>query len=203
MMDTWEYFSTPVYIDKLEEYHSDAERITNKHLDSVKETLTLDTIYPNWQTNNFIDDEHLVNLRTEIIKRCSFILDDQGYDISNYELFFTEFWAQEHLTGSGHERHVHGDNVLTGFYFIKCPANGCRLVIYEPRPAKEFSTYLPEKNNSVASHASQIINFTPEIGQLTIFNAFIPHSFTRNESEDSSIFIHFNVGARYKPAEII
>lgn len=202
-MNHWTYFSTSVFDFKLEEYIDSTLNTTNEYLNEIKKNINLDLIYPNYQTDNFFNDSNFNVLSTEIIKRCNASLEEQGYDTSNYELFFTEMWAQEHYKTSGQERHIHGNNLLSGFYFLQCPENGCKLLIHEPRSAKEFGNFLPEKNKSAATQASSIINFSPEPGQLLIINSYTPHSFSRNESDTSSIFIHFNIGARYKEASVV
>ena len=44
-----------------------------------------------------------------------------------------------------------------------------------------------------------MINFAPEEGQIVFTNSWLPHSFTRNESDKSFIMIHFNLGVTYTP----
>jgi uncharacterized protein (TIGR02466 family) len=156
-----------------------------------------------WQSNSFENDDRIINLRTEIIKRSEYFLDSQGYDISNYDLFFTELWAQEHHKSSSQEKHVHHNTILSGVYFLQCPENGCRFIIHEPRPAKEYGIFLPEKDVNNVTQASTVINFIPEPGELMLFNSHLPHSFTRNSSDIPCKFIHFNIGARYREPQII
>ena len=198
-MEPWLYFQTPVYSFIMPEYLESARTVSTGYLVEIKNEVSVDPLYPMSQTYSFNNDDRISNLSTEIIRTCYNILDSQGYDLTNYELFFTEFWCQEHLKTSGQVRHIHGyNNVLTGFYFIDCPENSCKLVIHEPRNAKEFGDYLPEKDASVASHASQAINFAPQDGQLIITNSWLPHTFTRNGSNSPFCMIHFNVAARWK-----
>ena len=203
-METWNYFSSPVYITTILEYIDVARSISEEYLSKIKSTNQFNRLYPTYQTDNFYQDPKILTLSTEIIKLGSNILDGQGYDLSNYELKFTEFWCQEHHFGGGQERHVHGyGNVLTGFYFLECPENSCKLIIHEPRSAKEFGTYLPEKNINDGTDASQAINFSPIPGQLIITNSHLPHSFSKNESDEVFKMIHFNITAIYKTATII
>jgi uncharacterized protein (TIGR02466 family) len=205
-MEPWIYFGTPVYSFLMPEYLDSARDVCKTYLDKLKNEVALDEIYPMYQTVSFDTEPSISVLTTEIKKASYTILENQGYDLSNYELFYTEFWCQEHHKTSGQERHVHGyNNVLTGFYFIETPENCSRLVIHEPKTAKEFGNFLPEKNPNQVSLASQTINFVPEPGQLIITNSWLHHTFTRNENNTPFTMIHFNIGAAYKPrnAEIV
>jgi hypothetical protein len=203
-MNTWNYFSSPVHSVMAPEYLDIAKIVADEYIVDIKNTTQFDEVYPFYNTKNFQNDSRILPLATEIIKSCYAALDFQGYDTTNYELVFTEFWVQEHQYMSGQERHVHGGgNVLTGFYFLECPQDSCRLVIHEPRPAKEFGNYLPEKNVNEGTYASESINFIPEPGQLIITNAYLPHTFTRNSSKELFKMLHFNVSAIYKTASIV
>lgn len=202
-MEPWLYFCTTVYNFFLKEYIEDTNKIVDEYLHRTSLDGPLNIVYPAYQTTNFQNDIRISKLHTEIIKKCDLILQNLGYNTSNQELFFVEFWAQQHFKGSGHDRHIHANTILTGFYFLDCPENGCRLVIHDPRPAKEFSNFLPETNISNITHATSTVNFKPESGQLIILNSFIPHGFTRNENDLPSKFIHFTVTSKYKEATII
>jgi len=201
MIENWNYFCTPVYGVIWEDYLQTASEVANEYLKITKEHTEINPIYPMYQTGNINEDSRLAPLVSDILKQSYVILDEQGYDLTNYKLFFSEFWVQEHYKLSGQERHVHGlNNVLTGFYFLKCPENCCKVVFHEPRVSKEFGNYLPEKNESQVTLSSQAVNFIPEPGKLIITNSWLPHTFTRNESDESLIMIHFNIAAIFEPS---
>jgi uncharacterized protein (TIGR02466 family) len=203
-MDSWFYFSSPVYSKMLPEYLENAKEVSNEYIEKIKTIVEFSDLFPYYNTENFNEDHRIATLATEIIKTCNTVLDNQGYDMSNYELVFTEFWVQEHQYGGGQERHVHGNgNILTGFYFLECPEDSCKLVIHDPRPAKEFGNYLPEKDVNNGTDASEAINFNPVAGQLIITNAYLPHTFTKNSSKEFFKMLHFNVSAIYKTANIV
>ena len=78
-----------------------------------------------------------------------------------------------------------------------------------PGPAK-VQLNLPEANMSLATPASQMINFEPKPGMFIFSNAWLPHSFTRHGNKKPIRFVHFNVGVQFNqpscpvpPAEII
>ena len=62
------------------------------------------------------------------------LLDEWGYDMSKYSMFFTEFWAQEFSKKVVvPHTHVHWDNHISGFYFLKCSDKTSFPVFHDPR----------------------------------------------------------------------
>lgn len=194
-MDTWFYFSSPVYSVKKPEFLKTATDTAREYLNIKRKTQKINEIYPLYDSDNFHQDLRVSNLIEYILNTSWNILDSQGYDVSMYETIIHNFWAQEHQKHSGHDRHVHG-SIISGFYFLECPANGCKFMIHEPRSSNEY-VMLPEKNPSDVSYASKMINFIPEPGTIFFTNSWLPHSFSKNESNKPFRFIHFNIGVNY------
>jgi hypothetical protein len=92
------------------------------------------------------------------------------------------------------EQHTHkfGSQII-GFYFLETPENCSKLLVHDPRPAKMIIG-LDEINSNEATEASDIVNFIPEPGLLVFTNGWLPHSFSRHESEEPIKFVHFNIG---------
>lgn len=121
------------------------------------------------------------------------ILIDQGYDVRNKSVQFSELWCQEHRKYSSMERHVHGNGVqLVGFYFIDVSPNSMAVTLHDPRSAKVQAQEKPE-DPSMPTYASTKIDIIPYPGLLIFTDAWLPHSFSRNLSDDPVRFIHFNI----------
>jgi uncharacterized protein (TIGR02466 family) len=121
------------------------------------------------------------------------ILKDQGYAMENYSLGVQNLWCQKHSKYSGHDQHLHGfGSQLSGFYFLQTPVDGCRIVLHDPRPAKVYADLL-EENMENATDASHLINITPKPGLLVFMNSWLPHGFTRSNSDDPTVFMHFTL----------
>ena len=124
------------------------------------------------------------------------LLDEWGYDMEKYSTFFTEFWVQEFAKQGGghHSTHVHWDNHISGFYFLKCSDKTSYPVFHDPR-AGAMMTKLPQKDVSKVSSMSDQLHIKPKPGTLVFFPAYVPHEFAVDMGIDTFRFIHFNLQA--------
>jgi uncharacterized protein (TIGR02466 family) len=127
------------------------------------------------------------------------VLDHIGYDLKEYNLQLNNLWVQEFAEKGGghHESHVHYNNHLSGFYFLKCSNKTSFPIFHDPRPAK-IITQLPLKNANEISLGSEIIHSKPKPGTFIIFPAFLNHQFALDFGIEPFRFIHFNVQAVLK-----
>ena len=142
-------------------------------------------------------DDRIYNFELLIRNTARNILEDQGFDLSNYTLDYTEMWIQKFaLEGGGHQdTHVHWDNHISGFYFVECSERTSKPIFHDPR-AGRMMLNLPIKNHSKLCPAMerQIVNVKP--GTLLLFNSWLPHQFSVDNGIDPFRFIHFNLQAR-------
>ena len=124
------------------------------------------------------------------------LLEEWGYDISLYTIFFTEFWVQEFAKNGGghHSTHVHWDNHISGFYFLKCSDKTSYPIFHDPR-AGAMMTKLPHKDKNKHSHMSDMIHIKPKPGTLVFFPAYVSHEFAVDMGVEPFRFIHFNLQA--------
>lgn len=196
----WNYFTSPVYSFNKPEFLQAAKEVTEEKFNELKLKEKLNEIYPLYNSNHLANEIKLEPLVNYVVTMSHHILDSQGYDMSKYRMDLYDFWAQKHYKASGHERHIH-NAIISGFYFVQCPKESCRLLIHEPRSVKQY-IHLIEKNPNDASYASNTINFEPQEGQIIFTNSWLPHSFTKNTSKKPFIMIHFNLGVIYTPQSI-
>ena len=92
------------------------------------------------------------------------ILTDQGFDLSNYTLDYTEMWIQKFAyEGGGHQdSHVHWDNHISGFYFVECSDRTSKPIFHDPRPGRMMLN-LPIKNHSKLCPAMERLLVAPSI----------------------------------------
>jgi len=143
------------------------------------------------------EDDRFDNFELLIRNTAYNILTDQGFDLSNHTLDYTEMWIQKFaFEGGGHQdTHVHWDNHISGFYFVDCSERTSKPIFHDPRPARMMLN-LPIKDHSKLCPAMerQIIKVKP--GTLLMFNSWLPHQFSVDDGIDPFRFIHFNIQAR-------
>lgn len=193
MMDFYTYFASPVYITERPEFIKDVNIVANEYTHKFLKDNEVNEICPMIQTENFSGDIRITDFQN-FISDCSLsILDSQGYYMEDKEINLGDMWLHVHYKTSSMEKHTHGfSSQLTGFYFLECPENSSRIILHDPRSGKN-QVELPEKNVNDVTLASHMINFEPKPGMLFIAPSWLPHSFTRNASEEPVKFIHFNV----------
>ena len=142
-------------------------------------------------------DERFAELALLVKNTSKNILEEQGFDLSNYTLDYTEMWIQKFAyEGGGHQdTHVHWDNHVSGFYFVECSDKTSRPIFHDPRPARMMLN-LPIKNHSKLCPAMERQIFSVKPGTLLLFNSWLPHQFSVDNGVDPFRFIHFNLQAR-------
>jgi hypothetical protein len=190
------YFPTAIYqIDK-PEFIEPVSKVAEEALAKIRTEKELNEIYPVHMTGNLFDIPEIIPFQYYVGGTAYNILNEQGYNLENFETFFSEMWCQEHYKHSAMEQHTHGaGSQIVGFYFLETPENCSKVVFHDPRPAKPMISWA-EKNAADATFASNSIHFTPKPGMLMFTNAWLPHSFSRHESDKPIKFIHFNIGLR-------
>lgn len=124
------------------------------------------------------------------------ILNNQGFDLTNYSLATTELWVQEFasLGGGNHSPHIHWNGHISGFYFLKCSDKTSYPIFHDPRSGRMMNL-LPEKDQSQITLASSSVNFKPKPGTFIFFNSYLQHEFVVDHGIEPFRFIHFNIQA--------
>jgi uncharacterized protein (TIGR02466 family) len=149
-----------------------------------------------YHSSSLINCLGLEEIQSYIGKMSYKILNEQGFDLTDYSLSFTEFWVQEFgkKGGGHHDTHTHYDNHISGFYFLKCSNKTSYPVFHDPR-AGSIMTKLPEKKEEDITLASSKVNYVPKPGTFIFFNSYLPHQFVVDNGVEPFRFIHFNIQA--------
>ena len=209
------FFQTPVYVTELPELVNKLNKASDPYIEQAKErnknvAKERDKFY-NKKLGDLGMSHHstvLINL-TEfsdiqgyVERRSLEIMDHMGYNMTHYIMTWTEMWVQEFAKkGAGyHNAHIHYDNHISGFYFLKCSERTSHPILRDPRLAKTMSM-LPLKNPSEITMGQGNVHYTPKPGTLILFPAYIEHEFTVDLGVDPFRFIHFNLQAVRKRNE--
>lgn len=142
-------------------------------------------------TRNILLDESNKEFKSFLTEAAWKILDNQGYDLTNLQVFLSGVYGQSHYRGSGQEYHLHSGNQITAFYFIEVPKNSCQLTFHDPRPGK-VATDLPLKNTDEVLSSLQNIVYEPKPGDIIYTNSWLPHTLTRNLNEQPFKYLHIS-----------
>ena len=95
--------------------------------------------------------------------------------------------------GGHHNAHIHSNNHVSGFFYLKVDKDGSFPVFHDPRPAA-LSSALPQKDKEIITYASESFHWKPEPGTLIIMPAYLNHEYVVSK-DDPFRFIHFNLQA--------
>ena len=203
-------FKCPIYIAKKPEWvdklnkASDPiiERLRKNWKKKIKDPKDPAKQMPNslhsellWQYPEFKD---IANL---ILQQSWNILHWQGYNLNNRVPLLSELWVQEFPEEGGfHDIHEHGNNHISGFYFLKCNEKTSHPVFWDPRPGKKMTDLLMREPNKI-NYGSQQIHYKVKPGTFIFFNSYMPHSYVHYKGKDKFRFIHFNMQAITDPSK--
>ena len=200
-MDIHNYFSTVIWSEQKSEFVNSLNKASNKYIKKAKNKnkdhikkygdfgishhstpLTLD--------NNFLD------FRNYVGQKSWEYLDQQGYDMSQYQTMFSEMWVQEFAKKGGghHSAHIHWNQHVSGFYFLKCSDRTSFPIFHEPKTGAR-ATKLKLKDDRDMSSGAELISFKPIPGTLIIFPGYLEHEYAVDYGLEPFRFIHWNIQA--------
>src|SRR6056300_1108167 len=207
-------FETPLLVLEKPEWVEKTIKITDQHInDSYKRILPelikkREEIYgknnlekvkdfgASYHSLSLEDEKELLDLNS-FIKKTSFdFLVAQGFNLKEYELFFTELWVQQFSKSGGghHDTHFHWDNHISGFYFLKCSSKTSFPIFQDPRHGA-LMTKLPQQNENTKTYANEQMHIKPVPGTMIFFPSFLGHQFSVDAGIEDFRFIHFNLQA--------
>ena len=209
-MDSLVLFESIVYRKELPEHVDNLIKITNDYIHKARkntrpEILKREKKYgvaigdhgmSYHSHGKLYQDKRMADFETLIRVTAKNILESQGFDVSGHELDYTEMWVQQFADQGGghHETHVHWDNHISGFYFLKCSDRTSVPVFHDPRPGRMMLN-LPLKDTSKLCYAMERQSLKIFPGTLLMFNSYLPHEFKVDNGVDAFRFIHFNIKA--------
>jgi uncharacterized protein (TIGR02466 family) len=200
-MQITEYFKTPIWIEDKPEFVKSLNKASNQYIKDAKKRekefikkhgdfgrsyhstpLTMD--------NNFLD------FRNYIGQKSWEFLDWQGFDMQQYTTMFSELWVQEFAKNGGghHSAHIHWNQHVSGFYFLKCSDKTSYPIFHEPRTGAR-ATKLKMKPGNGIFHGTELVHFKPKPGTLIIFPGYMEHEYAVDFGVEPFRFIHWNIQA--------
>ncbi len=197
------YFNTTIWTEEKQQFLKSLNKASNKHIKAarnfpeakkyIKENGDFGRSY---HSTSLTNDNDFLDFRTYIGLKSWEYLDHQGYDMSLYTTMFSEMWVQEFSKKGGghHSAHIHWNQHVSGFYFLKCSDKTSYPIFHDPRTGAR-ATKLKMKDQKGVWGGTEIINFKPKPGTLIIFPGFLEHEFVVDHGIEPFRFIHWNIQA--------
>jgi uncharacterized protein (TIGR02466 family) len=200
-MQILEYFKTPIWIEEKPEFIKSLNKASNKYIKDAKKREK-DYIKKNgdfgrsYHSTPLTVDNNFLDFRNYVGQKSWEFLDWQGFDMQQYTTMFSELWVQEFAKNGGghHSAHVHWNQHVSGFYFLKCSDKTSYPVFHEPRIGAR-ATKLKMKPSNGIFHGTELVHFKPKPGTLIIFPGYMEHEYAVDHGIEPFRFIHWNIQA--------
>ena len=199
------YFNTSIWSEHKPEFVKSLNKASNKYIKQAKnfpETKKHIKKYGEFgisyhSTSELMTDNNFLDFRNYIGEKSFEYLDHQGFDMTKYNTVFSELWVQEFAKNGGghHSAHIHWNQHVSGFYFLKCSDKTSYPIFHEPRTAARATKLKMKPNFNKVTGGTDLIHFKPEPGTLIIFPGFLEHEFAVDFGIEPFRFIHWNIQA--------
>mgnify|MGYP001184316632 CR=1 FL=1 len=206
-MNKREYFASPVYDEIKTDWLEKLDKLCDPYIkeardeqnDNNKKRMTLgykNDIGMTYHGRPLEPNEDFRFFHDYVAKKSRWVLDDMGYDMENYSLIYTESWVQEFShNGAGHHWfHTHGNNHISGFYFLKASQFTSKPLFQDPR-SSHLGLKLKEKDSEKVTNACDIIHYEVQPGSVILFPAYLSHAYAVDHGIEPFRFIHINMRA--------
>ena len=134
------YFSTPIWSEDKPDFVKSLNKASNKYIKEARGRNKAhikehhDFGLSHHSTPLTVDNDFL-DFRNYIGQKSWEFLDHMGYDMSQYQTMFSELWVQEFAKQGGghHSAHIHWNQHVSGFYFLKCSDKTSYPIFHEPK----------------------------------------------------------------------
>jgi len=201
-------FKCPVWFADEPGFVKDLNKASDPYIEVAKKNLKKDIDKRNkkfgdkgdmghvFHSTSLIGDPNFQDLTNYIGATANNLLNEMGFDLTNYQVFITELWVQEFAKNGGghHTLHTHWNGHISGFYFLKASEATSRPMFDDPRPGN-IMNLLPEKDKTKVTYASTQIHYKVQPGKMMFFPSYMPHQYIVDIGYEPFRFIHFNCQA--------
>jgi uncharacterized protein (TIGR02466 family) len=203
-MHKLEYFKTHIWSEEKPEFVKSLIKATDPYIaeakkrnkELIKKTNDFGFSY---HSQSLIEDTKFRDFYGYVGQRALEFLDHQGFDISQYQLFYEQSWVQEFAKNGGghHSAHIHSNTHVNAFYFLKCGPETSVPVFHDPRTGAR-TTKLKMKSETTIFSETELVHFKPIPGDLIIFPGYLEHEFSVDYGKKPFRFIHICLTAVLK-----
>jgi len=200
-MQITEYFKTPIWIEDKPEFVKSLNKASNQYIKDAKKRekefiKKHGDFGRSYHSTPLTMDNKFLDFRNYIGQKSWEFLDWCGFDMQQYTTMFSELWVQEFAKNGGghHSAHIHWNQHVSGFYFLKCSDKTSYPIFHEPRTGAR-ATKLKMKPGNGIFHGTELVHFKPKPGTLIIFPGYMEHEYAVDFGVEPFRFIHWNIQA--------
>jgi uncharacterized protein (TIGR02466 family) len=203
-MHIQQVFKSVIWTDLKLDFLKSLDKASNKYIREAKKTKEAKQYIKkfgdfgrSFHSGTLLNDTDFWDLKRYINQKALEYLNHQGYDMSFYDLFFSELWVQEFAKKGGghHSAHIHWNQHVSGFYFLKCSEKTSHPVFHDPRTGARATKLRMRDDAKGLWPGTETVNFHPKPGTLLLFPGYMEHEFSVDPGFEPFRFIHFNIQA--------
>ena len=197
------YFNTTIWSEQKPEFIKSLTKASNKYIkaarnfpEAKKHIKEFGDFGRSYHSTPLTADNDFRDFRDYIGQKSWEYLDHQGYDMSQYQTMFSELWVQEFAKKGGHHSaHVHWNQHVSGFYFLKASDKTSYPIFHEPRTGARATKLKMKTSEKEIFNGNELIHYRPQPGTLIIFPGYLEHEFSIDFGIEPFRFIHWNIQA--------
>ena len=196
-----EYFKTPFWFEEKLDFLKSLTKATDLYIKEAREIRKNDIKKFNdfgtsYRSKTLLFDTKFKDFHNYVGQKAFEFLDWQGFDMKQYTTFFSESWVQEFAKNGGghHSAHIHHNQHVGGFYFLKASENTSYPIFHEPRTGARC-TKLKLKKPDAITYGTELVHFKVKPGTLIFFPGYMEHEYAVDHGKEPFRFIHFNIQA--------
>ena len=200
-----EFFKTPILVEEKTEYLKSLNTACNKYIKEArkknKARIKKDGDFGmSHHSTPLLDDNNFLDFKKLVGQKSWDFLQYQGFDMSKYTLIYSEMWVQEFAKNGGghHSAHIHWNQHVSGFYFLKCSEKTSYPIFHDPRVGARVTKLHMRPGLKEIMNGEELVHFKPKPGLLVLFPGYLQHEFAVDNGKEPFRFIHFNLQAIQK-----
>ena len=198
------YFNTTIWSEQKPEFIKSLIKASNKYIkaarnfpEAKKHIKEFGDFGRSYHSTPLTADNNFRDFRDYIGQKSWEYLDDQGFDMQQYTTMFSEMWVQEFAKEGGghHSAHIHWNQHVSGFYFLKASEKTSMPIFHDPRTGARATKLAMKTNVKEIFNGNELVHFKPQPGTLLIFPGYLEHEFSIDFGIEPFRFIHWNIQA--------
>ena len=102
----------------------------------------------------------------------------------------TDCWVNIMPRQTTHGLHLHPLSFISGTYYVNTPKNCSSIKFEDPRLSKFMAA--PPKVAQPSDHNRQFVSYPADTGKVVLFESWLRHEVSSNQSEEDRVSISFN-----------